>query len=58
MQTVTNSKYSLMTGGTRRRYKKGGNPDWVWGCYSGGQRHTKRRHNMRRTRRSRTYRRY
>ena len=43
---------------TRRRYKKGGNPDWVWGCYSGGKRHTKRRGNSRRTRRSRTYRRH
>ena len=30
-----------------RRYKKGGNPNWVWGCYSGGKRHTKRRNNTR-----------
>jgi hypothetical protein len=49
---------TIMTGGSKRRYKKGGNPDWVWGCYSGGKRRTKRRNNSRRTRRSRTYRRY
>ena len=33
--------------GGKRRYRKGGNPDWVWGCYSGG-RHSKRRHSRRR----------
>jgi hypothetical protein len=25
-----------------RRYRKGGNPNWSWGCYSGGR--SKRRH--------------
>ena len=25
---------------TRRRSRKGGNPDWVWGCLSGGKKKT------------------
>lgn len=37
-------------GGTKRRYNRGGNPDWLWGCYSGGKR-------RRTTRRKRTKRR-
>lgn len=48
-----NSKYAVMGGGTRR-YKKGGNPNWTWGCYSGGKRHTKRRR-IRKTRGRRHY---
>ena len=31
--------------GGRRRIRKGGNPNWSWGCYSGGK--TKRRHHSR-----------
>jgi stringent starvation protein B len=27
-------------GGSRRKHKKGGNPNWLWGCYSGGKRRT------------------
>ena len=41
-------------GGSRRRCKKGGNSDWIWGCYSGGKRRTKRargRKNKRKTKR-------
>lgn len=41
-------------GGSRRRYKKGGNPDWMWPCSSGGKRRTNRRKsrkNKKRTRR-------
>ena len=40
MQSIANSIYDKQAtkmGGSRRRYKKGGNPDWVWGCYSGGK---------------------
>ena len=40
MQSTANSIYDKQAtkmGGSRRRYKKGGNPDWVWGCYSGGK---------------------
>jgi hypothetical protein len=36
--------------GGRKRYRKGGNPDWIWGCYSGGR---SRRHASRKTRRHR-----
>jgi hypothetical protein len=36
--------------GGRRRYRKGGNPDWLWGCYSGGK---SRRRNSRKSRKNR-----
>jgi len=36
---------------SRRRSRKGGNPDWVWGCMSGGR--TKRRRSIRRRKSSR-----
>ena len=26
----------------RRRSRKGGNPDWVWGCLSGGKKRTRK----------------
>jgi len=55
MQSVANSvddSKAALTGGTRRRYKKGGNPDWIWGCYSGGRRRTKRRTSNRRSRKN------
>jgi hypothetical protein len=35
-----------------KRGKKGGNPDWLWGCYSGGKKR-KSRTNKRKTRRHR-----
>jgi hypothetical protein len=38
-QSNTNStfdKQATIMGG-RRRCRKGGNPDWLWGCYSGGR---------------------
>jgi hypothetical protein len=28
---------------TTRRHKKGGNPDWIWGCFSGGKKKTSNR---------------
>jgi len=37
-------------GGSRK--KRGGNPDWLWGCYSGGKK-KKMRTNKRKTRRYR-----
>lgn len=43
-------------GGSRRRSRRGGNMDWVWGCYSGGKRrtkHNKSRKHKKRTRRHR-----
>jgi len=47
MQHSANSVYdnqATQNGGSRkRRYKKGGNPNWIWGCYSGGRKRTHRR---------------
>jgi len=40
----------------RRRSRKGGNPDWVWGCLSGGKKRTskaQRKRILRRTRKNR-----
>jgi len=45
-------------GGSRRKYKKGGNPNWLWGCYSGGKRRTYRRKNMKHKRKTRRHRRH
>ena len=43
MQATANSVYDNQATkmGGRKRYRKGGNSDWSWGCYSGGK--TKRR---------------
>ena len=54
---VFDSEASKM-GGSRRRYKKGGNPDWLWGCYSGGRRRTNRRKNRKNKKRTRRHRRH
>jgi hypothetical protein len=32
-----------MGGSRRRRSRKGGNPDWVWGCMSGGKKRRTRK---------------
>jgi len=46
MQGASNKVYdnqaTKMGGSRKRRSRKGGNPDWMWGCYSGGKRRTKR----------------
>ena len=43
-QSVANAELDKV-GGSRSKKIKGGNPDWHWGCKSGGKaRHTKRRH--------------
>lgn len=58
MQSTANSindnEATKMGGSRRRRYKRGGNSEWLWGCYSGGKRRTYRskyKKNRNRTRR-------
>ena len=51
--SVYDAQASKMGGRSKRR--KGGNPDWVWGCMSGGK--SRRRTSRRRTSRRRTSRR-
>jgi hypothetical protein len=48
-QGAANAEFdkNALKGGSRRR--KGGNPDWIWGCYSGGKKR-KTRTNKRKTR--------
>jgi hypothetical protein len=44
VQAAANAKYdaaAMKQGGTRR--KKGGNPNWLWGCYSGGRKKSNRK---------------
>jgi hypothetical protein len=51
-QGAANAQYdaaAMKKGGTRR--KKGGNPNWLWGCSSGGR--SKRRTSKRRTSKTR-----
>ena len=60
MQSTANSFYDSQAtkmGGSRRRNKRGGNPDWIWGCYSGGRRRTHRRKNRKNIKRTRHHRR-
>ena len=58
VQAAANAQYdaaAMKKGGARQ--KKGGNPNWSWGCSSGGKRKTKRRTTKRRTtKRRKTYR--
>jgi hypothetical protein len=51
-QGAANAKFdqNALIGGSRRR--KGGNPDWIWGCFSGGKKR-KTQTNKRKTRRHR-----
>ena len=53
-QDAENAKYDnyARVGGSRKR--KGGNPNWSWGCYSGGRKKSKGRS---RTRKSKSYKR-
>jgi hypothetical protein len=64
MQTYTqsnaNSQYDNQATkmGGRRRYRKGGNPDWLWGCYSGGKsRHRSSRKSRKHRKKTRRHRR-
>ena len=54
VQGAANAKYdeNALKGGSRRK-RKGGNPDWNWGCSSGGKRIKKNRSNKRKTRKHR-----
>jgi len=49
--STAQAKYDSQLGGGKRG-KKGGNPNWLWGCYSGGKKR-KTRTNKRNTRRYR-----
>jgi len=40
-----------MGGSRRRRSRKGGNPDWLWGCMSGGKKRSRK--NTKRSRKNR-----
>jgi len=63
-QMSANSVYDAQASkkGGRSKRRKGGNPDWVWGCMSGGKRRsrtrTRRRNKHKKSRKSRTYRKY
>ena len=45
-------------GSSRRRSRKGGNPDWLWGCMSGGKKRTRKAYGRRRKNKSRKSRKY
>ena len=58
MQSTANNVYddqATKMGGSRRR--RGGNPDWSWGCYSGGRRRTQRRKTKKHKKKTRRHRR-
>lgn len=46
------------TRGGSRRKKRGGNPNWSWGCYSGGRRRTHRRKTKKHKKKTRRRRRH
>ena len=53
-QMAANSVYdnaATKIGGSRRR--KGGNPNWLWGCMSGGKKSTRKNKKSRKIRKSR-----
>ena len=50
-QQQANQAYDSKAGGSRR--KRGGNPDWIWPCMSGGVSRSKRTRKLRRTRQMR-----
>ena len=52
-QQSANSTFdaSATTKGGRRK-RKGGNPDWKWGCYSGGKKKSKKRRRTSRKRKT------
>ena len=60
MQSTANNVYdeqATKMGGSRRR-RRGGNPDWLWGCYSGGRRRTHRRKTKKHKKKTRRHRRH
>jgi hypothetical protein len=59
MQSAANNVYDNQAskmGGSRRK-KRGGNPDWLWGCFSGGRRRTCRRKTRKHKKRTKRHRR-
>lgn len=57
--SADDSKATKMGGSKRRRrYSRGGNLDWVWGCYSGGKKKTRRNKNRKSKRKTRHNRRH
>lgn len=60
MQGAANKVYdnqATKMGGSRKRSRKGGNSDWMWGCSSGGKRRTKRNKSKKHRSRTRNHRR-
>jgi hypothetical protein len=58
MQTNANNVYdnqATKMGGSRRK-RRGGNPNWSWGCYSGGRRRTHRRKTKKHKKKTRRHR--
>jgi hypothetical protein len=55
--SVYDSDATKMGGSRKRKYKRGGNPNWQWGCYSGGAKNKKSRKNKktRKNKKSRKY---
>jgi hypothetical protein len=61
--SALDSGATKMGGNRKRRSRKGGNPDWLWGCMSGGKKrtskaygkHTKRSRKHRKTRKHRKH---
>ncbi len=46
-QGAANAEYDNLAKAGGSRKKRGGNPNWSWGCYSGGRKKTRRRSNKR-----------
>lgn len=59
MQSTANSvndNEATKMGGSKKR--RGGNPNWSWGCYSGGRRRTHRRKTKKHKKKTRHHRRH
>lgn len=60
MQSTANNVYdnqATKIGGSRKK-RRGGNPDWAWGCYSGGKRRSHRRKTKKHRKKTRRHRRH
>ena len=54
--SALDSGATKMGGSRRRRSRKGGNPDWLWGCMSGGKKSRTRKAYRKHTKRNRKHR--
>ena len=54
--SALDSGATKMGGSRRRRSRKGGNPDWLWGCMSGGKKSRTRKAYRKHTNRNRKHR--